>query len=279
MTTPILYDSHMHTPLCKHAQGKLQAYARQAEKRGLRGIIFTCHNPTENDGWSPHVRMRTDQFDTYLSLVDQARADWQGRVDVRLGLECDYYPGAEDWVAGLLRRADFDYALGSVHPQLPEYKARYHTDGDERAFQRLYFEHLAMAAETGLFDCLAHPDLVKTVFPATWQVDRLMDDIHGALDRIATTGTAMELNTYGLKKPCQEMHPGRELLAAMHAHGIPVVMGSDAHDPGRVGDDFADALTVLHDVGYETVHHYLERARQAVPIVKALASLGIGSTA
>ncbi len=273
MTAPLLYDSHMHTPLCKHARGEPEAYAGMAEQRGLQGIIFTCHNPTENDAWSPHVRMRVDQFDAYLALVDRARLDWQGRVDVRLGLECDYYPGAEDWLTGLLARADFDYVLGSVHPQLPDYKTRYYTDGDEMAFQRLYFEHLAMAAETGLFDCLAHPDLVKTVFPQQWQPDDLADAIDAALDRIAAAGTAMELNTYGLKKPCQEMHPGRKMLAAMEARGIPVVLGSDAHEPARVGDDFAGALTMLRDVGYKQVFVYQGRERQTVAIPQALASL------
>ena len=52
---PILYETHMHTPLCKHARGEPEAYAAVAEQRGLKGIIVTCHNPTDN-GWAPEVR-------------------------------------------------------------------------------------------------------------------------------------------------------------------------------------------------------------------------------
>ena len=172
---PILYETHMHTPLCKHAKGEPEAYAAVAEQRGLKGIIVTCHNPTDN-GWAPEVRMRIDQFDEYVALVDRARQAWAGRVDVRLGLESDYAPGMEGWLEKLHRRAEFHYILGSVHALQPEYKERYF-NGDVVAFQRLYFEHLALAAETGLFDSLAHPDLVKNIQPQAWNLEPIMDDI------------------------------------------------------------------------------------------------------
>ena len=97
-TEPLLYESHMHTPLCKHAVGYPEAYAAVAEQRGLKGIIVTCHNPT-NDGWSPDVRMSMAEFDDYVAMVEQAREMWAGRVDVRLGLESDYVPGVEAWLA------------------------------------------------------------------------------------------------------------------------------------------------------------------------------------
>ena len=50
----------MHTPLCQQARGLPQEYAAVAEKRGLKGIIVTCHNPVEN--WGPNIRMTIQQF-------------------------------------------------------------------------------------------------------------------------------------------------------------------------------------------------------------------------
>src|SRR4051812_47376133 len=117
---PILYESHMHTPLCKHAQGEPGEYAAVAEERGLKGIIVTCHNPPIN-GWSPTVRMEESQFETYVLMVERARLAWAGHVDVRLGMECDYVPGMEDALAKQLQRAEFNHVLGSVHPQIAEY--------------------------------------------------------------------------------------------------------------------------------------------------------------
>ena len=70
---PILYEMHMHTPFCKHARGEPEDYAEVAQQRGLKGIVVTDHNPTD-DGWSPGVRMSIAELDQYVDMVDRARA-------------------------------------------------------------------------------------------------------------------------------------------------------------------------------------------------------------
>jgi histidinol-phosphatase (PHP family) len=261
----------MHTPLCKHAQGEPEAYAEVAAQRGLAGIIVTCHNPPV-DGWSPGVRMSEAEFDTYVAMVERARAAWAGRVDVRLGLECDYVPGMEEGLARQLARAEFHHVLGSVHPQIAAYKERYFT-GDVVAFQRTYFEHLALAAETGLFDTLSHPDLVKNEHPQAWDPALLADTLAASLDRIAAAGTAMELNTSGLQKKLPEMNPGPGILAEMRKRGIPVVLGADAHVPTRVAADYLTALELIEAAGYTHVSVFLHRQRRELAIAEVRQSL------
>ncbi|HIG16732.1 MAG TPA: histidinol-phosphatase HisJ family protein [Candidatus Handelsmanbacteria bacterium] len=270
----VLYEMHMHTPLCNHARGEPQAYAAVAAVRNLAGIVVTCHNPT-NDGWSPNVRMSVDEFDDYVTIVDEARQEWAGRVDVRLGMESDYVPGQEAWLEQLHGMAELHHVLGSVHPQLPQYQERFF-HGDALAFQRTYFEHLALAAETGLFDTLSHPDLVKNSFPAQWDVEQILDVICASLDRIAATETAMELNTSGRQKLVQEMNPGPQILQQMQLRGIPVVIGADAHDPRRVAADFELALDALSAAGYTHTSYFLGRQRRDIPLDVARASLCVG---
>lgn len=269
--SPVLYDMHMHTPLCKHARGEPEAYAEVAQQRGLKGIVFTCHNPT-NDGWSPNVRMSMAEFDGYVEMIGRARLAWAGRIDVRLGLECDYVPGMEPWLERLLAMAEFHHVLGSVHPHLDDYRDRYFT-GDIAAFQRTYFEHQALAAESGLFDTIAHPDLIKNSAPSGWGSDRVMDVVRRCLDRIAAADTAMELNTSGLNKRVAEMNPGSPILVEMRERDIPVVVNSDAHDPQRVAAAFEEALETLAAVGYTHTHIVLDRKREAIPIAEARESL------
>ncbi len=271
-TEPILYESHMHTPLCKHAKGDPEEYAAVAEQRGLKGIIVTCHNPTENDAWALPYRMSVAQFDDYLALVERAREAWAGRIDVRLGLESDYVPGAEPWLEKLHAQAEFHHILGSVHTTLPDYRNRY-ANGDAVAYQRTHFEHLAMAAETGLFDTLAHPDLIKILTPSQWSFERVLDDIRRCLDRVAKTGAAMELNTSGLQKPLHEMHPNLPFLREMRERHIPVVIGADAHEPKRVAANYEDALDMLREVGYTHVSFFLNRERREIEIDAARQSL------
>ena len=260
---PVLYDTHMHTPLCKHADGEPEDYAAVAQARGLKGIIVTCHNPVPD--WAPNIRMELDEFDDYVALVARAREAWAGRLDVLLGLESDYVPGMEEWLEVLHTRAPLNYVLGSVHPQLKPYKARFY-NGDNREYALTYFKHLAMAAETGLFDCLSHPDLVKNIVAHDWEPMNILDDVRPFLDRIAATGIAMEINTSGLHKVIREMNPGPIFLKEMCERQIPVVIGSDAHVPERVGADFEQALDNLEAAGYRSTLVFAERRAREIPI-------------
>jgi len=99
-----------------------------------------------------------DDLDAYCEFV-------RG-TPLRLGVECDYIPAAEDRTAALLEARDFDYVVGSVHfigdaavdhPGWDVWESR----GDADEVWRRYFESLAECARSGLFDILAHPDLVK----------------------------------------------------------------------------------------------------------------------
>lgn len=271
MAAPEVFDSHMHTPLCRHALGEPEEYADQALAKGLQGIIFTCHSPMP-DGFWPQVRMMDAEFDAYVSLVDRCRRRFHGELEVFLGIESDWFPGCEDWVERLHRRAEFHYCLGSVHWQGPEYGERFRT-GDEAAFRRAYWDNLATSAETGLFDCLAHPDLIKNYRPDSWRFDDWREEVAGALDRIARTGVAMELNTSGLKKLYAEMNPGPEMLRMMCERGIPVVVGSDSHVARRVGENFAVALEMLREAGFETVSRFVGRRRLDLPLSEVIAAM------
>ena len=260
MSTPILYDTHMHTTLCRHSHGECEEYAAVAQLRGLKGIIVTCHNPLPG-GYSQGARMYPEQFAEYLALVDRARQAFAGKLDVRLGLECDVPAGMEDFVRRQIESAPFEYILGSVHPNIGEYrKAFWH--GDALEFQRSYFGEIARVAETRLVDCLSHPDVVKHEHAAEWDVQRVMPDICRALDRIAATGCAMELNTSGIHKQCAQMSPAPEMLEQMYQRGIPVVIGSDAHEPGRVGEGFEAAMDLLSSAGYRQLSVFRQRRRQ-----------------
>jgi histidinol-phosphatase (PHP family) len=267
----IYYDSHMHTPLCKHAWGEPEEYAAQGVQAGLKGIIFTCHCPMP-DGFWPTVRMADSEFDTYLAMVDRTAKAFKGKLDVRLGLESEYFPGMEGWIEKLHQRADFDYILGAVHWQARDYLAKFET-GTIEAFRKSYFNHLAVSAETGLYDCLAHPDLVKNYHPDSWCLAIVKGSIATALDRIAATGVAMELNTSGLNKSYSEMNPGMEMLRMMADRNIPIVVSSDAHRAQRVGEHFMTALSHLQEAGYDQVSYFLKRQRIDLKISEVQASI------
>lgn len=272
-----LYESHCHTPLCKHARGLPVEYAQAAQRAGLAGITITCHNPMP-DGFSAHVRMDPEEWDEYQRIVADATEQWRGQVDVRLGIEADYFPGYEGWLEQQLTSAPLSYVIGSVHPQIAEYRERFGSD-DPVEHQRTYFRLLADAAETRLFDAISHPDLIKNETVADWDPARVMDAIADALDRIAASGTAMELNTSGRLKRIPEMNPFPAMLAMMREREIPVVIGADAHVPERVGEGYPEALALLAEAGYDEVTYFVDRQSRHLAITDAAAGLNANSEA
>ena len=104
----------MHTPLCGHATGAPREYAQAALDAGLAGICFTDHMPMPAWYDAPW-RMRRDQLAQYVADVQDAQAEFAGRLEVRLGLEADFHPGTERYVEEVLGAHPWDYVIGSVH--------------------------------------------------------------------------------------------------------------------------------------------------------------------
>ena len=135
-----------------------------------------------------------------------------------------------------------------------------HEVGVEETWRR-YFETLARAARSGLFDSLAHPDLAK-VFGD--RVDGF--DYSEIVDAIAESSVAVEVSTAGLRKPVGELYPHPDLLAACRERDVPITTGSDAHVPQLVGRDFDRARELLRSAGYDTVTVFERRQARQEPI-------------
>jgi histidinol-phosphatase (PHP family) len=116
---------------------------------------------------------------------------------------------------------------------------------------------------------------VKNYRHHDWDFELVREDVATALDRIAKTGVAMELNTSGLHKSFAEMNPGPEMLAMICERGIPVVIGSDSHKPHRVAENFRKALNQLQTAGFSKVSVFEKRKRSELNISDVLASLPV----
>jgi histidinol-phosphatase (PHP family) len=260
-------DYHMHTPLCRHATGHPVEYAREALRKGLPEIGFADHNPMSRpfDDW----RMDIGDLPRYFEMVEEARAQVP-ELPIRLGLECDFLPGQEDWIHQLSTMADWDYLIGSVHYLTPDwavdnpaYVGRYHEYPPEELWT-LYWSAAEKSARSGLFDFIAHPDLVK-IFGARPEGDlsRYYEPVIAAL---ADTGGAFEINTAGLRKPVHEIYPAPGFLKLARAAGVPLVINSDAHMPGQVGMDFEAGRALAREAGYTTSLRFIGRKRMEVPL-------------
>ncbi|MCW5550817.1 MAG: histidinol-phosphatase HisJ family protein [Verrucomicrobiae bacterium] len=259
-------DYHMHTPLCKHASGEPVDYARHALALGLTEIGFSDHSPMRRDDFDDW-RMLNQQLDEYVENVRRAQSEFP-QLTIRLALEVDYLPGHEEWIRDLAARHPWDYFIGSVHyvsddwavdnpHKLAEWKHR-----DPFEVWSVYFERLTMAAASGLFQIIGHADLPKKFgHRPTRDCTPLYEQF---LTAARQNHCAMELNTAGLRKDCQEIYPSRALLELAFQHNLPITFGSDAHAPTEVGLNFAEAIQLAHAVGYRESGRFRQRRCELV---------------
>lgn len=263
MSTPSLpADYHMHTPLCRHAVGEPSEYAAAAVAAGLREIGFSEHSPMRRDDFDDW-RMLLGELDEYVEKVCRARRD-HPNLQIKLAMEVDYLPGHEEWIGELAARHPWDYFIGSVHyvdawaiddpRQLSKWR-----DHDPFEVWTMYFDRLAQAADSGLFEIIGHADLPKKFnFYPSQDCTPLFERF---LEAVKSKNIAIELNTAGLRKDCKEIYPSRPFLELAARKNVPITFGSDAHAPGEVGMAFAQAVELARAVGYTHCCQFAQRRR------------------
>ena len=201
-----------------------------------------------------------DDLDRYVEFVP--------RTDLRLGIEADYIRGAEDKMANLLERHEWDYVIGSVH-FLGEHAVDLddatdvwrHESSAERVWQR-YFEAITPVGPTGMYDILAHPDLVKiwgSARPAPSEGNPQFY-YEPAIEAMLEGDVAMEVSTAGLRKPVGEIYPARAMLEMAVDAGVPIALSSDAHTPEHLAFGYEQALKLLGDCGVREIADVREAA-------------------
>jgi histidinol-phosphatase (PHP family) len=246
------------------ARYRAAALAAGIEELGVSEHVYRFSQALEiwrHPFWEEQAR---DDLDAYCDFVRGA--------GLALGIECDFVPGAEERTAALLEARDFDYVVGSVH-FLGEAAVDHEGwdvwegVGDAGEIWRRYFEALAECARSGLFDILAHPDLVKV-----WGRGRPVPDgdprrfYEPAVEAIAASGIAVELSTAGLRKPVGELYPAPAFAALCVEAGAPFALSSDAHRPEQVGYGYERAVALLERLGVGEISVFEERRRRLTPL-------------
>jgi histidinol-phosphatase (PHP family) len=273
----VLTDYHLHlrpdepdTPPERYFTAEnVDRYLAAAEEAGIEELGVSEHvyrfiqalDLWRHPFWEEQAR---DDLDAYCEFV-------RG-TPLKLGIECDFVPGAEDRTANLLEARDFDYVVGSVHfvgERAVDHEGwdAWEGKGDPDEVWRRYFEALAECARSGLFDILAHPDLVKVWGGARPLPER--DPRHyyePAVEAIAESGIAVELSTAGLRKPVGEIDPARGFAEMCVEAGASFALSSDAHLPEQVGFGYDRALEFLDGLGVEEICVFERRKRRLEPL-------------
>ena len=245
-------DYHMHTPLCGHAVGEPLEYAEAAVEIGLEEIGFSDHAPFVHYE-DPGITMNIKQLPEYYRMMEDVRKKYSNLLRIKIGIEADYIPGYEKKTKAILEDYPYDYVIGSVHFiknwgfDNPEERDQWNEQDLDQVY-RDYYELLRQCAQTGMYDIMAHVDLVKKFgHRATGD---MTDEVKKTAQVFKECGVAIEINTAGLRKPVKEMYPSLWNLKIYAQEGVPLTFGSDSHNPSEVGRDFKKALLLAQEAGY-----------------------------
>ncbi|MHA6259262.1 histidinol phosphate phosphatase domain-containing protein [Sporosarcina sp. CAU 1771] len=266
----------------------LNLYLRKAKEIGLKEVGIVDHlyrfketasyfekymNIDEDDVIGTEQRawltiVMTEDMGAFTEFITSQKEVWAKEgIQLRLGIEADYFPGGEEELSKLLEGYEWDYVIGSVHfvkgwgfdnPKMVDV----YSEWDVKELYTHFFESVEKMIRSGLFDFVAHLDNLK-VFNI-----RVDDEAfnHYWYERIGQalvdTNTATEVNA-GLyyRYPVKEMCPGPEFLSILVEKGVQFTTSSDSHYPDDLGNYTAQNGELLKKIGLTHIATFQNRER------------------
>ena len=252
-------DAHLHTDLSPDSDVPIDVYAEQAIARGIPELAITDH--VDFEPGAPATTFTT--FAQRERIVRDAAERWADRgVAIRFGVEITWDGRFEASIREHLASHTYDFVIGSVHVYRDSPYAAAHVAGwvAGRSLPEIvapYFSEVQAAARSGLFDALGHLDFVKRYLaPHVTAADlatapELYEPI---LHALVATGTALEINTSGLRQTAGETYPSPAIVARFRElGGRRITIGSDAHRAEAFAWGLSDGYDAAAAAGFETM--------------------------
>lgn len=246
-----MFDFHMHSRISFDSEAEPMDMVRAAAAAGLKEICFTDHFDHHTDPKEP----------PYMFSVEDYRAAYEPisapGITVRRGIEFGLTEWNMPYREAILGQYPYDFVIGSVHEVdgKDPYYADYWTGDVQKDFRRSLEQTLLCVQRHEGFDVLGHLTFVckfphnPTGGPVPFAENRDIAD--AIMEQLVKKGIGMEINTSGVSAT-GDFLPGAQFLRRFKELGGEIItVGSDAHDPGHVGQHVPQALEVLKDIfGY-----------------------------
>jgi histidinol-phosphatase (PHP family) len=255
-------DYHIHTKASPDAKGDMKDYVEKAREQRIDEIGFSDHVLLHPASRYPSLSFQSVSEYVQSFLAFREESD----LPVKLGVEMDFFPDAMEKIRSFIERYPFDYVAGAVHfigDWLIDSRSQIH-EYEKRDIQRVYEEYFGLVrklCESRLFDSLAHPDLVKIFgFRPDCDFSYILEETAESI------AICVEINTAGLRRPCAEIYPSEQFLKILRSYNVPIVFGSDAHEPSDVGRNFKEAINLARRAGYTSACLFDRREKEFVRI-------------
>ncbi len=233
---------HTHTYRCLHALGTEEEYVLEAIEQGVTTLGFSDHAPFPDHDFG--LRMSYKELDDYINAVEQSQQKHKDKIEIFKGLEIEYFPKYINYYRELLEKRELDYlALGEHMYITPKGHIHNIFFAESTADYIEYAAAVCEAIETGLFQFIAHPDVMfSNNYDWDENCDRATEMI---IDCAEKNDMILEYNANGIRKNLQAFndgirypYPHEKFWQAVSKTNIRVIVGSDCHSPQQVYDEY-----------------------------------------
>ena len=253
----MLADYHMHFEYGSYDEDWVKGFFESAREKGVDEIGITEHT----HGFKEFRDLYYEELILDNSETGEFQKKWLGNskskfihtldeyrdfinklkkkgYPVKFGLEVCNFRNQEK-VSQILSKYEFDYIIVSIHFIKGwgfDFSALKHIF-DENSIYNIwedYVEEIENVAGTGLYDILGHPFNLRLFnnFPEK-NVDTLLERAALALKE---NNMAVDINTGTYYRyPVNEISPYEGFMKFVKKYDIPVILSSDAHEPGHAG--------------------------------------------
>ncbi len=252
------FNFHTHTTFCD-GEASPEEIVRYAIEQGFSVLGFSGH------GYTP--------FDTSYCIKDTAA--YRQQIRRLQNAYCDkiqIYLGVEEDVFARVRRADFDYIIGSSH-YLYRQGSYYPIDenvsdfekclalfgGNAQQLAKAYYDTFCRYIVKRKPDVVGHFDLItkfEEVAPPAFTQDAAYQRLaKEALKRALKSDVIFEVNTGAIARGLRTApYPHEALLYQIRKCGGKITLASDSHTLSALDFHFAETKVLLRDLGFREVY-------------------------
>lgn len=224
---------HTHTSRCHHAEGTDEEYVKAAIAAGTKVLGFSDHAPMNyKNGYVSYYKMLPEELAQYCSSVLSLREKYADKIEIRLGLETEYYPTLWEESLKLWQSYPIEYLILGQHfvgEETDEPRDPSPTASEDKARVIQYVDRVITAIGTGRITYVAHPDLINYTGA---DEDFFREELSRLIREAKRLEIPLEYNLLGMSG--RRSYPKNIFWEEVSRIGAKAVIGCDSHTPNRV---------------------------------------------
>ena len=264
-------DYHVHTQFSDDSEYRMEDVVTDAIRLGLDEICFTDHVDygVKRDwddergilyrrggkGEPETVALANVDYDRYRKEYLRLGKKYEGRINLRFGIEAGVQRHTVDAYERLFQRFPFDFLILSCH----QVEDRELWNGDLRKgktrdeyYKAYYSEILAVMETYKHYSVLGHLDLaVRYDKEGEYPFEKVRDIVAAILKKAIRDDKGIELNTSSHRYGLGDLTPSRKILSLYRDLGGRIItIGSDSHKREHLGAYIDEGMAELRKLGY-----------------------------